>query len=91
MCEMKTLLVSDGLISLVTASFCMYSVYSEKNAGQYSEIKIQNPCENEYKKFCLSSGECYHLNDEDNLGCNCTWLYGGKRCEKNMWWTWVRL
>ena len=54
--------------------------------GQYSEIKIQNPSGNEYKKYCLNGGECYYL-IEDIVGCNCTWFCGGKRCEKYMWWT----
>ena len=48
MCQMKTVLMSVRLILLVTASFCMYWVYPEKNVGHYSEIKIQNRCENEY-------------------------------------------
>ena len=82
MCEMKTVLVSVCLIVLVTASFCMYWVYPEKNLGQNSENKIQNPCKNEYKKYCLNGGECYYLNDEDVVGCNCTWFYGVKVCEK---------
>ena len=75
MCEMKTVLVSVCLIVLVTASFCMYWVYPEKNVGQYSEIKNQNPCENEYKKYCLNGGECYYLIEEDIVGCHCTWFY----------------
>ena len=61
MCEMKIVLVSGFLILLITASFCMHWVYAEKIVGQYSEIKIQNPCENEYKKYCLNGGECYYL------------------------------
>ena len=84
---MKTVLVSVCSILLVTASFCMYWVYPENRVGQYSEIKIQNPCETEYKKCCLNGGECYYLFDEDIVGCFCAWLYGRKRCEKNMWWT----
>ena len=55
--------------------------------GQYTEIKIQIPCENEYKKYCLNGGECHYLFNEDIVGCNCTWFYGGKCCEKYMWWT----
>ena len=58
MCEVKTILVSVCLILLVTASFCMYWVYPEKTVRQYSEIKFQKPCENEYKKYCLNGGEC---------------------------------
>ena len=34
------------------------------------------------KKYCLNGGDCYYLIDEDIVSCNCTWLYGGKRCEK---------
>ena len=87
MCEMKAFLVSVCLILLVTASFCMYSVCPEKKVGQYSEIKNQNPCENEYKKYCLKGGECYYLIEEHFVGCNCTWFCGGKRCEEYMSWT----
>ena len=36
--------------------------------GQYSEMKIQNPCENEYTKYCLNGGECYYLIDETIVG-----------------------
>ena len=48
----------------------MYWVYPEKNVGQYSGIKVQNPCENEYKKYSLNGGEGYYLIDEDFVGCN---------------------
>ena len=87
MCEKKTVLVSLSLILLVTASFCMYGVYPEKKLGQYSVIKIQNHCDNEYKKYCLNGGECYFLIDEVFVGCNCARFYGGKRCEKYKCWS----
>ena len=91
MCESKSVLVSVCLILLVTASFCKYWVYPQKKVRQYGGMKIQNLCENDYKKCCLNGGECYYLIDEDILGCNCTRFYGRKRCEKSMWWTEVRL
>ena len=84
MCEMKTILVSVCLILLVTPSFCMCWVSLETNVGQYSEIEIQNLCENEYKKYCLNGGECYYLNEDDIVDCNCTWFYRGKLCKKCM-------
>ena len=65
MCEMKTILVSVCLTLLVTASFCMYCVYPEKNVGQYGEIKFQKPCKNDYKNYCLNGGECYQRINED--------------------------
>ena len=82
MCEIKTVPVSVCLNLLVTACFCMYWVCLEKKVGQNSEIKIQSPCANEYKKYCLNGGERSYLTYKDFVGCNCTWLYGGKLCEK---------
>ena len=86
MCEIKTVLIVAALL-LVATGFCIYQVKSEKKVGHQSKIKSKSPCEKKSKKCCLNGGECYYLDDEDILGCNCRWLYGGKRCEKNMWWT----
>ena len=79
MCEMEEALVSLSKILLIAASFCVYQAHTEKEVGQHSRIKSQGPREYEYKTYCLNGGECYYLIDEENLGCNCTWLYGGKR------------
>ena len=86
MCETKTVLIVAALI-LAATGLCIYQVKSEKKAGQHREIKSENPCEKEYKKYCMNGSECYYLVGEDIVGCNCTRLYGGKRCEKYMWWT----
>ena len=91
MCEIKAVVVSISIILLVAASFCISQAQTENKLGHHSKIKSQGPCENEYKKYCLNGGECYYLVDEDFVGCNCTWLYGGKRCEKYMWWDHVRV
>ena len=87
MCETKAVVVSASLILLVAASFCKYQAHTENKVGQHKELKSEIPCEKEYKKYCVNGGECYHLVDEDIVACNCTWLYGGKRCEIYMWWT----
>ena len=89
MCETKAVVVSISLILLVPASFCIYQPHTENKVGQHREITSESPCDKEYKKFCLNGGECFYLVDEDIMGCNCTWLYGGKRCEKYMWCTQV--
>ena len=89
MYEIKTLLFVTTLL-LATNGFCIYQVISEKKVGHYSEIRSESLCYKEYKKYCLNGGECYYLVDEDIVACNCTWLYGGKRCEKYLWWTWVK-
>ena len=86
MCETKTLL-NFAALRLAATGFYIYQVNSEKKLGHHSETKSESPCEKEYRKYCLNGGECYYLVDEDNVACNCTWLYGGKLCEKYMWWT----
>ena len=52
--------------------------------GHHSKIESQGPCENEYKKYCLNSSDCCYLVDEEIVDCHCTWLFGGKRCEKHL-------
>ena len=81
MCETKAVVVSISLFLLVVASCCIYQAHTGNKVGHPSQIKSQGPCENEYKKYCLNAGECYYLVDEETIDCNCTWLYGGKRCE----------
>ena len=86
MFETNAVVLSISLILLVAASFCIYQAQTEIKVEHHSKIKNQGPCENQYKKCCLNGGKCYYLVDEDNVGCNCTWLYGGKQCEKYMLW-----
>ena len=86
MCETKAVVASISITLLVAADFCIYQAHTENKVGPHRNIKSQGPCENEYKKYCLNVGEGYYLADEDFVGCNCTWLYGGKRCGKYMWW-----
>ena len=86
MCETKAVVVSISLFLLVAASFWIYQAQTENKVGHRSKIKSQGPCENEYKKYCMNGGKCYYPVDEDIVGCNWTWLYGGKRSEKYMWW-----
>ena len=84
MCEIKTVLIVAVLLIAATG-FCVYQVESQKKAGQHREIKSEGPCEKEYKKYCLNGGECFYPVDEDIAACYCTWMYGGKRCEKYLW------
>ena len=86
MCEMKTVSIVAVLL-LVAAGFYTFQVNSETKVEQHTQIKSESSCKKEYKKYCMNGGECYYLVDEDIVACNCTWLYGGKRCEKYMSWT----
>ena len=78
MYKTKAVVVSMSIILLVAASFCIKQAHTENKVGHHSKINSKGPCENEYKKYCLNGGECYYLVDEDIVGYNCAWLYGGK-------------
>ena len=80
MCEIKTVLIAAALI-LAATGFCKYQVNSEKKVDSIAKSKVKVLAKNGTKKFCLNGGECYYLNDGDIVGCKCTWLCGGKRCE----------
>ena len=82
MFETKAVVVSISLVLLGAASFYIYQTQTENKVGQNSKIESQGPCENEYNKYRLNGGKCYYLVDDDIVSCNCTSLYGGKRCEK---------
>ena len=84
MCETKAVLVWISILFLVAAILCIYQAQIENKVGHQGQIKSESPCEKEYKKYCLNGGECYYLVDEKIVGCNCTWIYGGKRCQKYM-------
>ena len=71
MCEIKIVLIVAVLL-LREAGFYIYQVKSEKKVGQHSQIKSESPCENEYKKYCMSGADCYYLVDEDIVACTCT-------------------
>ena len=86
MFETKAVVLSISIILLEATSFCIYHAQTEMKLGHHSKIKSQGPWENQYKKYCLTGGKCYYVVDEDIVGCNCTWLCGGRRCERYMWW-----
>ena len=90
MCGTKAALVSFSLFLLVAAGFCIYQAHTVNKVVHHSKFKSQGPSQNEHKKYFLKGDENYHPIDETNAGCNCTRLYGGKRCKKFMWWDWVR-
>ena len=69
-------------IFLVAARFCLYQAHAEDKVGHHSEVKTEGPCKNEFMKYCLNSGDCYYLVDEGIVGCNLSWLCGGKRRDK---------
>ena len=82
MCEIKSVIIVAALLFAATG-FCIYQV--KPKVEHHSGIKSEIPCEKEYKKYCLNGRESFYLVDEDIVACNCTWIYGGKRCEKCIW------
>ena len=86
MCEIKTILVSVCLIILVTASFCLNCVHSEKKSGTTERTQSTKSLRRKYKDKCLNA-ECYYMLKEAIVGCNCSGLHKRERCEKKFWWS----
>ena len=63
MSETKAVKGSISIILPVAASFCIYQLHTQENVGHHCGIRSQDPCEIEYEKLCLNSGECYYLAD----------------------------
>ena len=42
-------------------------------------------CSDEFEGYCLNGGLCIYLEEESTAACICTGGYGGKRCEKYLW------
>ena len=83
MCEIKTVIIVAVLL-LAADGFYTYQVNPKWDNIEKSKVKL---LAKKSTKYYENGGECYYLVDEDILACNCTWLYGRKRCEKYMWWT----
>ena len=79
MCEIKTV-ITPAVLLLAATGFCIYQANSEKKMEHHSEIKTESRCGKQHREYCLNGGEWYYLVGEDIVGCNCAWLYGGKRC-----------
>ena len=39
-------------------------------------------CPEEFTGYCMNGGYCDNLEEQQTVACECTELYGGKKCEK---------
>ena len=50
-----------------------------------STVTFYYDCSPQYEGFCMNGGHCYNVPEENIVACKCLVLYGGKRCEKFLW------
>ena len=90
----KTVCISLVLVfvtAFLVATIVMYEanrVLVHKDTTMSSTL--QTICKEDHHEFCLNGGECYVVSkkdEEEAVTCMCTYLYGGGRCEKYMWWS----
>ena len=67
------------------SSFDYYDYYAEDDN---STKLIWVTCSDKFEGYCLNGGLCIYLEEEYTAACNCTGNYGGKRCEKYLWYHW---
>ena len=59
---------------------------TEKLRVTSSTLKtVSLECSPKYRGYCLNGGKCVRLTDPLVVACFCKSLYGGKRCEKFLW------
>ena len=73
--------ITVALIIVMTASLFIYQVKTTEKVE-----RDHGPCVEEYKGYCLNGGDCFSYVGENVVGCLCPPLYGGKRCDKYLWW-----
>ena len=44
-------------------------------------------CPEAFTGYCMNGGYCYYLEEQQTVACERPELYGGKRCEKFLWFT----
>ena len=66
---------------VITTGLFIYQVRTTEKVGRNPD-----PCIEEYKDYCMNEGECFSHVEENIIGCLCPPLYGGKRCDKFLWW-----
>ena len=64
------------------SSFDYYDYYAEDDN---STKLISVTCSDKFEGYCLNGGLCIYLEEEFTAACICTGGYGGKRCEKYLW------
>ena len=62
-------------------SLFIYQVNTTENVKQNLD-----PCAKYYKHYCMNEGECFSYVEVNIIERLCPPLYGGKRCEKFLWW-----
>ena len=54
---------------------------TRNRSGNYTSVI----CSDDFEGYCLNGGLCIYLEEENTAACICTGGYGGKRCQKYLW------
>ena len=90
----SVVLWTSFLLSFIGYVFWMlFQVPSESAVPNATSVTTESPltaspnlsCPSESVTYCLNGGTCYIPIDVGVLACLCQKDYGGKRCEKFLW------
>ena len=62
------------------------SIATKENV--FDELPVPD-CPPQYEGYCINGGRCYVQEDVNAAACICKENYGGKRCQKFLWYHWV--
>ena len=79
------LLAFTFIVAILTTP--IFLITNSQNETTNNSGNNTDSCPEEFAGYCMNGGYCYYLEEQQTVGCECPDLYGGKRCEKFLWYT----
>ena len=79
------LLTFTFIVAILTTQILL--ITNSQNETTNNSGNNTDSCSEEFTGYCMNGGYCYYLEEQQTVACECPELYGGKRCEKFLWFT----
>ena len=79
------LLIFTFIVAILTTPILL--ITSSENETTNNSGNNTGSCPDEFTGYCMNGGYCYYLEEQQTVACEYPELYGGKRCEKFLWFT----
>ena len=79
------LLTFTFIVAILTTPIIL--ITNSQNETTNNSGNNTDSCPGEFTGYCMNGGYCIYLEEQETVACECPELYGGKRCEKFLWYT----
>ena len=80
------LLTFTFIVAILTTPILLLTSNSQNNTTNNSG-NTTDSCPEEFTGYCMNGGYCFYLKEQQTVACESPELYGGKKCEKFLWYT----